>query len=704
MAIQYFKLVSMAAIVRLAHTNRQLNVSKYRPRLPLLGYAPAELRNLPEGLAVTIRRAGPHDDPAIAHLAEIDEAPVPAGQLLVADVGGELWAAVSIDRDQGISDPFRPSGDLLRALAERAGRRPGSPAAQRVRVPSKCSADTGPLRDGRSHPPLVRVRASADPPRRAGTPADPAPRAGTPADPAPRAGTPADPATRASAPADPATRVAASADPAAEPDVGVRSEQHDAAIGVERAEDEHFGDERTNLPGCEVDDRDDEPAVEVGWVVVDDLSRRASGAELGTEVDRQLPGGLAGLGKGVDGDHPTDSHVDPGEVVELDHGPPNIAATAATAATVAEGPAARASMPTPPAWLAWLALGTVYVVWGSTYLAIRVMVRTVPALLGAGVRFLVAGLVLYGWIWVRRAHGRHRGSASGRARGREWGRVTGTSGRAKTRRRPAAPGGSVGSHAGLRVSGREAAGAAVVGVLLTFGGNGLVTLAERHIASSLAALLIASEPFVIVLVGAVIGERASRGTLAGVTVGFAGVTILVLPGASAGGSGLVGALLVLAASVSWGIGSISSTRVRLPADLGVSTALQMIFGGGVMVVAGLIGGEAGRLDASGLSTESLVAFGYLVVFGSIVAFSAYTWLLQHVQISRVSTYAYVNPMIAVLLGWIVLGESISLTTLIGASVIVGSVAFTIRSTRPPVTPAGGGAPDGPTVATAHRRV
>jgi drug/metabolite transporter (DMT)-like permease len=260
------------------------------------------------------------------------------------------------------------------------------------------------------------------------------------------------------------------------------------------------------------------------------------------------------------------------------------------------------------------------------------------------------------------------------------------------------------SPGGLRVSRREAAGAALVGVLLTFGGNGLVTLAERHIASSLAALLIASEPFVIVLLGAMIGERVSRGTLIGVTVGFAGVTILVLPGASAGGSGLVGALLVLGASVSWGVGSISSTRVRLPPDLGVSTSLQMIFGGGVMLVAGLIGGEAGRLDVSGFSTESIVAFGYLVVFGSIVAFSAYTWLLQHVEISRVSTYAYVNPMIAVLLGWIVLGESISLTTLIGASVIVGSVAFTIRSTRPAGAPERRGAPDRSMVATARRRV
>ncbi len=603
----------MPGIVRLSHTKSQLNFAAHTWRLPRLGYAPARLRDLPEGLPVTIRRAGPRDQPAIAHLAELDEAPVPDGQLLVADVGGELWAAVSVDRDQGISDPFRPSGPLLRALAERAGRRPGSSAEHRPRTTAGRPGDTGPRHDARSHPPVVRVRPSAD--------------------------------------------------PAAEANVGVGREQDHATIGVERAEHEHLGDERTDLPRTEVDHRDDEPAVEVGPVVVHDLSRRAAGTELGAEVDRQLPGGLASLREAFHGDHTADPHVDQGELVELDHSPANIAVTRAAI------PPANPRGPVPPAWLAWLALVTVYVVWGSTYLSIRVMVRTVPPLLGAGVRFLVAGLALYGWIWLRRGR------------------------RSPTRSRGA-----------LKVSRREATGAAIVGILLMFGGNGLVTVAEQHIASSLAALLVASEPLVIVLIGAMIGERASRGTLLGVTVGFVGVSILMLPGASAGGSGLIGAVLVLAAAVSWGVGSFSSTRVCLPADLGVSTALQMTFGGGVMVIAGLIAGEAGRLDPSGFSTESLVAFAYLVVFGSIVAFSAYAWLLQHVQISRVSTYAYVNPMIAVLLGWIVLGESIGPTTLVGAGVIVGSVAFTVRATRPPATPERRGAPDRPMVATGPRRV
>jgi drug/metabolite transporter (DMT)-like permease len=290
-------------------------------------------------------------------------------------------------------------------------------------------------------------------------------------------------------------------------------------------------------------------------------------------------------------------------------------------------------------------------------MAIRVMVRTVPALLGAGARFLIAGLVLYAWVWLRRGGGRRRGDRHG-------------------------PGGRRGAP---RASRREALGAAWVGILLAFGGNGLVTLAERHVASSLAALVIASEPFAIVLIGAALGARVSRSTLAGVAVGLAGVTILVVPGARAGGGSLSGVLLVLAASVSWAAGSVSSARLRLPADLGVSTALQMTAGGLTMLVAGLIGGEASRLDVADFSANSLVALAYLVVFGSIVAFTAYSWLLQNVSISRVSTYAYVNPMIAVLLGWAVLGETISATTLVGAGVIVCSVAFILRTT---VRPAG----------------
>ncbi len=280
------------------------------------------------------------------------------------------------------------------------------------------------------------------------------------------------------------------------------------------------------------------------------------------------------------------------------------------------------------------------------------MVETVPPLLGAGVRFVAAGVLLCAWLAWR---GRRSG-AGGRRPGR---------------------GGRV-----LRLDRREAAGAALVGILLTAGGNGLVTVAERDIDSSLAALVVASVPLVIVLLRALTGERVGRAALLGVAFGFAGVAVLVVPGAGRRGTGVLGVLLVLAASVSWGAGSVTSTRVTLPADPLVSTAVQMTAGGVVMVLAGLATGEAGGVDPAALSLRSGLAFGYLVVFGSLAAFTAYAWLLQRVAISRVSTYAYVNPVIAVALGWGLLGERIAPTTLVGAAIIVTSVAFIVRSTRP----------------------
>ncbi len=288
------------------------------------------------------------------------------------------------------------------------------------------------------------------------------------------------------------------------------------------------------------------------------------------------------------------------------------------------------------------------------------MVETVPALLGAGVRFLVAGALLFAWLAWR---ARHPAAA-------------------------ADPGSTPGRPA-LRFDRREATGAAVVGILLTAGGNGLVTVAERDIDSSLAALVVASVPLVIVLLRALAGERVGRAALRGVAVGFAGVAILLIPGTGTRGTGVLGVLLVLAASISWGAGSVTSTRLALPADPLASTAVQMTAGGVVMVLAGLATGEASGVDLAGMSLRSGLAFGYLVVFGSLAAFTAYAWLLQRVPISRVSTYAYVNPVIAVALGWGLLGERIAPTTLVGAGIIVTSVAFIVRSTRParPARPA-----------------
>ncbi len=216
--------------------------------------------------------------------------------------------------------------------------------------------------------------------------------------------------------------------------------------------------------------------------------------------------------------------------------------------------------------------------------------------------------------------------------------------------------------------------------------------------------MVASVPLVIVLLRALTGEQVGRAALLGVAFGFGGVAVLVVPGAGHGGTGVLGVLLVLAASVSWGAGSVTSTRVTLPADPLVSTAVQMTAGGVVMVLAGLATGEASGVDPAALSLRSGLAFGYLVVFGSLAAFTAYAWLLQRVAISRVSTYAYVNPVIAVALGWGLLGERIAPTTLAGAAIVVTSVAFIVRSTRPARPEPPTGATGDAAVASAGRPV
>lgn len=282
----------------------------------------------------------------------------------------------------------------------------------------------------------------------------------------------------------------------------------------------------------------------------------------------------------------------------------------------------------------WAALWTVYLVWGSTYLAIRVVVETLPPLLSAGARFIAAGLVMYAWLALR----------GGRAR--------------------------------VRVTLREIGASALVGSALLLGGNGVVAIAEQTVPSGLAALIIASVPLWVIVLRALFGDRASGGTLVGVVVGFAGVGLLV--GSQTGGGSLGGVILLVLASVSWATGSFFSSKLPLPKDPFVSTSVQMLTGGGALVVAGLAGGEMSGLDVGSFSAASLFSLGYLVVFGSLLAFTAYTWLLHNAPISKVSTYAYVNPVVAVFLGWLILSETITVTMLVGAAVIVASVAFIVR--------------------------
>lgn len=294
----------------------------------------------------------------------------------------------------------------------------------------------------------------------------------------------------------------------------------------------------------------------------------------------------------------------------------------------------------PPAWQVWLALGTVYVIWGSTYLAIRVVVETLPPFLSAGVRFIIASAALGAWIAAR--HGNAR----------------------------------------LRVGWAELRSAAIVGIALLLFGNGFVQVGERDVPSGLAALLIGSVPLWVVVYRRVAGERIGVGALAGVLLGFAGVGFLAVPRGLSGEVATAGLVFVLIAAASWAWGSFVSKRLDLPRDPLVSTTLQQFTGGLGLLAAALLTGEVFALDPSAWSTRSLVALGYLVVFGSLVTFSAYTWLLVHVPVSKVATYAYVNPVVAVVLGALVLSEPVTPGILVGAVMVVTAVAFIVRQQAP----------------------
>jgi drug/metabolite transporter (DMT)-like permease len=280
----------------------------------------------------------------------------------------------------------------------------------------------------------------------------------------------------------------------------------------------------------------------------------------------------------------------------------------------------------------WSALGAVYLIWGSTYLAIAIAVQTLPPLFSAGLRFCLAGLVLLGVIAVRR---------------------------------------------GLRVGREQLTGAAIVGLLLVVGGNGFVVLAERTVPSGLTALIIASVPLWIVIFRRISGDRIHASTFIGVAVGFAGVAFLVVPRGSSGEVDAGGLLLLLVATISWALGTFLSPRLRMPRDALLSTGIQQLAGGIVLLVFGAAMGELAHLEPATWSTGSLLALAYLVVFGSLVAFTAYSWLLQHASVSLVSTYAYVNPVVAVLLGAVVLAEPITPSIVIGAAVIIAAVAFIV---------------------------
>jgi drug/metabolite transporter (DMT)-like permease len=286
-------------------------------------------------------------------------------------------------------------------------------------------------------------------------------------------------------------------------------------------------------------------------------------------------------------------------------------------------------------WQVWTGLWIVYLVWGSTYLGIRVVVETVPPFLSAGARFSFAGAVMLAVLaWRRGAH--------------VW-----------------------------RPGRRELLSCLAAGTLL-MGANAVVSVAEVDVPSSMAALLIASVPLWVVVYRRGLGDRIAGRSAAAVLVGFAGVALLLLPGKQTGGASVVALLTVVAAAAMWAGGSVASPRLALPRDPFVSGAWQMLLGGGVCALTGALTGELGDLRLAELSARSLIGLGYLVVFGSWLAFTAYAWLLQNAPLSKVATYAYVNPVVAIALGWALLDEAVTATTFAGAAVIVASVAAVVR--------------------------
>jgi drug/metabolite transporter (DMT)-like permease len=280
----------------------------------------------------------------------------------------------------------------------------------------------------------------------------------------------------------------------------------------------------------------------------------------------------------------------------------------------------------------WAALVVVYVLWGSTYIGILVAVRTFPPFLMGAVRFLIAGGLLYAWS-IRR--GDREGDRPGR---KQW------------------------------------AAAALVGGLLLVSANGLLCWAEQNVDSGVSSLVIATVPLWMALFDRVgYGQRLSRSAVAGLVVGLAGAAILAGP---SGGHIETGAILLVISAVSWAAGSILSRRSALPKRPLVGASMQMLAGGAMLAVVGLAAGEGSQI--SHVSSDSLLALGYLIVFGSLIGFSAYIWLLRSAPTSLVSTYAYVNPVVAVFLGWALESEPIGARTVVAGAMILLAVALIVR--------------------------
>ncbi len=299
-----------------------------------------------------------------------------------------------------------------------------------------------------------------------------------------------------------------------------------------------------------------------------------------------------------------------------------------------------------------LAFGAIYIIWGSTYLAIRFAVETMPPFLMLAARFGVAGLLLYGWLRLRGLP------------------------------RPPRP---------------EWIGSVAVGGLLLLGGTGAVAWAEQWIPSGLAALIVAIVPMWMVLLDWLrpVGRRPTATVVAGLACGLAGVALLVGPIELGGGGRMqyLGVAAVVAGTISWATGSVFGASFRVPAVPRMAAALQMTMGGALLLTVGTLRGEWSRVDPTGISMRSGLALLYLIVFGSIIAFAAYVYLLRVSTPARVGSYAYVNPVVAVFLGWALADEPVTGRTLLAAAVIITGVVLIVSDRRPVSLPSSAGSGD-----------
>jgi len=280
----------------------------------------------------------------------------------------------------------------------------------------------------------------------------------------------------------------------------------------------------------------------------------------------------------------------------------------------------------------WTALVTVYVIWGSTYLAIAVTGETIPPLFAASTRFIAAGSLMVLVVLLRRGQ--------------------------------------------LRVSRRALGSCILIGILLP-GANAVLFFAERDVPTGLASLIIASVPLWVVVLRLMGRERLPWPALAGVGVGFAGVAVLAQP---SGGATTAGIALCVLSAIMWSVGSVLSARVTMPDDPFAATAYEMLAGGLVMLPISLF-----TLHDFSPSTASILGWIYLVTFGSIVGYTAYVWLLANAPLGLVSTYAYVNPVVAIALGVAFRGEQLTWRLLLGAAIVVVAVATVVRQEPPSAT-------------------